>query len=294
MVDGACKLALDYILAPLTPSEFFSQYYDQRYVRVAHEDPAYWDGLVHEKLLLDPTWAGQLNPRQLEFRSLGQKVDPSQLVNEFGLYDAETLRAEWECGTTFHYVNIEQWDADVAQLNQYLQTTLDAEHSYSNAFVTPGPTQGSLHSIHWDPHDAFIFQLAGEKVWNLYESPYLFTKQYYTNQVEPGPLIDQVVTRAGDFFYTPRGLFHGADTESYSVHLVIGVEVMSVADIVGGLAQVLSEYSRDANKLVPPHAKHDPDQLAENVEATLFALARDWRSLLPQVRYEPKFRVPYV
>ncbi len=81
--------------------------------------------------------------------------------------------------------------------------------------------------MHHDTHDVLVVQVAGEKRWTLYD-PLLelpLKHQRYSSALgEHGPPTDDVVLRAGDTLYLPRGWLHEAETsQADSLHLTIGI-----------------------------------------------------------------------
>jgi lysine-specific demethylase/histidyl-hydroxylase NO66 len=100
----------------------------------------------------------------------------------------------------------------------------------ANAYVTPPQNQG--FSDHYDVHDVFVLQIAGEKRWSIHppvlDAP--LRSQVWTDrrraveqQAQQPPLIEAVL-RPGDCLYLPRGYLHAAVAlGGVSTHLTIGV-----------------------------------------------------------------------
>ena len=99
-----------------------------------------------------------------------------------------------------------------------------------NAYITPPSSRG--FSPHYDVHDVFVLQVAGEKHWRIY-SPVLrapLRSQPWTDRApevaaaaEGEPVIDAVL-RPGDALYLPRGFLHSATAlGEISAHLTIGI-----------------------------------------------------------------------
>ncbi len=95
----------------------------------------------------------------------------------------------------------------------------------ANAYYTPRDSQG--FAVHHDTHDVLVLQVAGEKRWLVYdpllELP-LKQQRYSPNLGDHGEPVDDLVLRAGDTLYLPRGWLHEARTSSTdSLHLTIGI-----------------------------------------------------------------------
>ncbi|MCW2535475.1 MAG: hypothetical protein JWQ26_1174, partial [Modestobacter sp.] len=154
-----------------------------------------------------------------------------------------------------------------------------------NAYITPPSSRG--FSPHYDVHDVFVLQVAGEKHWTIHE-PVLadpLRSQPWTDRpaevaaaAERPPVIDTVL-RPGDALYLPRGYIHSAVALGrISAHLTVGVHsvtrwgaVESALDLVRTLATEDGEL-RGSLPLGVDLA--DPDAAAEDVAAVLAGLHR--------------------
>jgi bifunctional lysine-specific demethylase and histidyl-hydroxylase NO66 len=100
----------------------------------------------------------------------------------------------------------------------------------ANAYVTPPQNQG--FSDHYDVHDVFVLQIAGEKRWQirapvlespLRDQPWTGRRRAVEQRASQPPLIEAVL-RPGDCLYLPRGFLHAAVAlGGVSTHLTIGV-----------------------------------------------------------------------
>ena len=99
-----------------------------------------------------------------------------------------------------------------------------------NAYITPPSSRG--FSPHYDVHDVFVLQVAGEKHWRIH-APVLRRPAAHPALERPRgrgrrgrrgePVIDAVL-RPGDALYLPRGFLHSATAlGEISAHLTIGV-----------------------------------------------------------------------
>ena len=152
-----------------------------------------------------------------------------------------------------------------------------------NAYVTPAQSTG--FSAHYDVHDVFVLQIAGEKRWRLHPP------------VHPHPLRDQpwqdrsdavaaaataqphleVTLRPGDSLYVPRGWLHAATAlGGVSTHVTVGVHVWHR----GHLAETLLDEARrevlaraEQRTPLPPGVDvGDPADIASEVEDMRAAL----------------------
>jgi hypothetical protein len=101
-----------------------------------------------------------------------------------------------------------------------------------NAYYTPRAAQGL--PVHHDTHDVFVLQVSGEKRWLVYEPALelpLRNQKYSAELGGPGEPVHDLVLRAGDMLYLPRGWLHEALTsDTDSLHLTVGVNVVTWLD----------------------------------------------------------------
>ena len=119
-----------------------------------------------------------------------------------------------------------------------------------NAYITPPSSRG--FSPHYDVHDVFVLQVAGEKHWRIHAPVHpdpLRTQPWNDHAAEVRgrgagePVIDAVL-RPGDALYLPRGYLHAATAlGAISAHLTIGVHPVtrfSVAESALDLVRTLA------------------------------------------------------
>src|SRR3712207_6562334 len=103
-----------------------------------------------------------------------------------------------------------------------------------NAYITPPSSRG--FSPHYDVHDVFVLQVAGEKHWRIHEpvlpdplrtQPWNEHAAAVAAAAEGEPVIDAVL-RPGDVLYLPRGYLHAATAlGEISAHLTVGVHAVT-------------------------------------------------------------------
>lgn len=107
---------------------------------------------------------------------------------------------------------LQWWSRELVQVNTYL-TTADA----------------AGFSLHWDDHDVIVFQLAGEKSWEVRE-PSRVAPMYRDAEANNTPseaVVWSGTMRAGDVMHIPRGYWHEAtrtdrEEQGYSLHVTFG------------------------------------------------------------------------
>lgn len=118
-----------------------------------------------------------------------------------------------------------------------------------NAYVTPASSRG--FDPHYDVHDVFVLQIAGEKHWRIHapvhpdplrDQPWTDHKSAVAEAALGEPVIDAVL-RPGDALYLPRGWIHSATAlGGTSVHLTVGMAAYTRADVVRALVSTLGSH----------------------------------------------------
>lgn len=155
-----------------------------------------------------------------------------------------------------------------------------------NAYITPPSSRG--FSPHYDVHDVFVLQVAGEKHWTIHEpvlrdplrtQPWNDRAAEVAAAAEREPVIDAVL-RPGDALYLPRGYLHSARAlGEISAHLTIGVHSVTrwaAAESALDLVRTLAADDPQLRGSLPLGLDlSDPDAVRDDVAAVVSAL-QDW------------------
>ncbi|MCZ2828307.1 cupin-like domain-containing protein [Modestobacter sp. VKM Ac-2986] len=154
-----------------------------------------------------------------------------------------------------------------------------------NAYVTPPSSRG--FSPHYDVHDVFVLQVAGEKHWTIHEPvltdplrthPWTDRPDEVAAAAERPPVIDTVL-RPGDALYLPRGYIHSAVAlGEISAHLTIGVHPVTrwgAVESALDLVRVLAAEDQTLRSSLPLGVDlADPATTTEDVAAVISGLQR--------------------
>jgi lysine-specific demethylase/histidyl-hydroxylase NO66 len=154
-----------------------------------------------------------------------------------------------------------------------------------NAYITPPSSRG--FSPHYDVHDVFVLQVAGEKHWTIHAPvlpdplrthPWTDRSAEVAAAAEHAPVIDAVL-RPGDALYLPRGYIHSAVAlGEISAHLTIGVHSVTRWGAVESALDLVRTLAADDPALrgsLPLGVDlADPDATAEDVAAVVAGLHR--------------------
>ena len=148
-----------------------------------------------------------------------------------------------------------------------------------NAYVTPPQAQG--FSDHYDVHDVFVLQIAGEKRWFIHEpvlrhptrdQPWTDRRAAVEAAARQKPLID-VVLRPGDALYLPAGFLHAAQAlGETSAHLTVGVHTWTRAHLLAELVTSLQAVESLREPLPLGIDVTDPASLGLELQETIDSL----------------------
>ncbi|MCU1615444.1 MAG: Cupin 4 family protein, partial [Frankiales bacterium] len=152
-----------------------------------------------------------------------------------------------------------------------------------NAYITPPSSRG--FSAHYDVHDVFVLQIAGEKRWRIHEpvladplrtQPWNDRAGEVAAAAEGEPVIDEVL-HPGDALYLPRGFLHAATAlEGISAHLTVGVHPVTrwaAAEAALDLVRRAAAGDPELRRSLPLGVDlADPGALADDAPAVVAAL----------------------
>jgi hypothetical protein len=149
-------------------------------------------------------------------------------------------------------------------------------------FITPARETGL--SVHADPFDIFVVQLAGTKKWEIFEKmPGQIPRGYLTRE-QAGECRMQTTLGRGDVLVLPRGWPHTATAETLSMHLTIGIRTLTVRDLLSFMVSNGRPPSAELDSTIP-YAYQGPSQARPLLQGAVSALmsrveADDWNELL--------------
>ena len=224
--------ALERALAPVETERFLADYWEQKPVVVPRGEEGRFDDLLSaqdvERLI---TETGIRTPG---FRLVKEGATVSGYTTDLswrpapftGVANVPRVLAEFEAGATIVLQGLHHLWLPLARYCRQLEAFL-GHPVQANAYYTPRGSQGL--PVHHDTHEVISLQVAGEKRWLVYEPALelpLKNQRYKSSLGAPGEPVLDVVLRAGDTMYLPRGWLHQALTsDSDSLHITVGVNV---------------------------------------------------------------------
>jgi bifunctional lysine-specific demethylase and histidyl-hydroxylase NO66 len=165
--------------------------------------------------------------------------------------------------------------------------TADLGHPVQvNAYITPPSSQG--FSAHYDVHDVFVLQVAGEKRWRIHapvrpdplrDEPWTDHRAAVERRAGEAPLLDAVL-RPGDVLYLPRGYLHAAEAlGGTSCHLTVGVHPVTRQAVLDAVVAIVAGDAALRSSLPLGADLSDPAQIEDDVQASVAAIVRRLRSV---------------
>jgi len=151
---------------------------------------------------------------------------------------ADKVLDEFAGGATLVLQGLHRTWAPLADFGRRLVSDL-GHPAQVNAYVTPASERG--FDAHYDVHDVFVIQIAGEKRWRIHppvhprplrDEPWTGHRAAVRRRAGEAPAIEEVF-RPNDVLYLPRGWIHSATAlGGTSIHLTIGVAALTRHDVL--------------------------------------------------------------
>jgi ribosomal protein L16 Arg81 hydroxylase len=270
---------LDRIVEPKSGEEFLAEDWERQPLVIKREEAGRFDDLLSvadvERLVCTsgiryPAFRLVREGEQIPLSAY--TVDVPWSPRAFtGTADVQRVVEEFEGGATIVLQGLHHHWPPLAEFCRGLEATL-GHPVQANAYYTPRGSQGL--AVHHDTHDVFVLQIAGEKRWLVYEPvfelPLRDQKYKRENHGDPGPAIHDLVLRAGDVLYLPRGWLHEALTsDTDSLHITVGINVYTWIDAVRATVDSCAD-DVEFRRAVPDDGEAGADllaRLAERLEA---------------------------
>eukprot|EP00929_Paragymnodinium_shiwhaense_P014192 TRINITY_DN122081_c0_g1_i1.p1 TRINITY_DN122081_c0_g1~~TRINITY_DN122081_c0_g1_i1.p1 ORF type:complete len:656 (+),score=176.94 TRINITY_DN122081_c0_g1_i1:164-2131(+) len=208
--------SFEWLVWPLTPAEFLSQYWEKKPLHLRRGNAKYYDGLF-SKADLDKLLRAKHDIRYGDHINLAKydpKLKQKVLLNkgERGVkVTSKDVEAAWAAGSSIQAMHPQQYHKPVWSLMAALEPSFGCLFG-ANSYITPPKHQG--FAPHFDDVEVFMLQTEGAKRWRLYTPPegeeYPLPRSYSRDfkPEELGEPILDCVLEAGDLLYLPRGTVH--------------------------------------------------------------------------------------
>jgi hypothetical protein len=201
----------------------------------------------------------------------------TSLIRDDGRVRLDEVHAEYRSGKTLLLTHLQNCHIGVARLARSIECELrDAgvvlrKGVGANLFLTPPHSRG--FDPHYDGHDVLILQLAGEKVWKVYDQLSEIPAGIDGGRLTAEQLsasCEMFTLPAGSVLYLPRGRPHEAYTTSHnSLHLTMSIIPVSLLDIIAEeIKNAQRFYGRRVKKMEPVGVEISSDRI-ETIEQEL-------------------------
>jgi ribosomal protein L16 Arg81 hydroxylase len=225
---------LGYLIGSERIAPFFGGVYESEALVVAHDQPGRFDGLLSIDAVDRIVTSTDLREGQLDLADAARQLRRADYIDTAGFVDRGAVAELHRAGATIILQQAHQMEPSLGRYCRALEAIFSA-HVQTNLYLTPPNAQG--FRTHYDNHDVFVIQVAGEKAWRLYEKPIdtpYRGEEFEAGKFEAGELKQEFVLKAGDCAYVPRGLMHDAMTSGAepSLHITIGLITRTWADLM--------------------------------------------------------------
>lgn len=253
------------LIHPITPEEFWAEYWEKKALVVHRDDPDYYKELLDLESVNEAITGREDFHDNIFMGNHEREVKKENYTFPSGLIDLSKLYAEFADGSSIALNHLHDRVASLSNLCRSLEAELSMRFQ-TNIYFTPPDAQ--CFPPHYDSHCVFALQCAGAKQWRLYDFPLelpLHTQGFVQEKIEIGPTSQEFVLKAGDFVYCPRGLGHDADTkgqDEVSLHITVGVMQLTWTNVIlEAMARVSLEDPKLRGALPIGFARPDFDRV---------------------------------
>jgi bifunctional lysine-specific demethylase and histidyl-hydroxylase NO66 len=225
--------ALEMLVAPLSPQEFFSEFYERKVFRsgVKHPQTAHLLSLDRiDEIISD----SELPRAALGMAKSGSPVSPDEYTFANGTIDRGAVLDNFRDGATIILPQLHFADGKLYNFCLALEKEFGARMQ-TNVYLTPPDAHG--FGVHYDNHDVFVIQISGAKQWEIYGDrdglPFR-GEGFRKGMDDTGELKETFVLEAGQCLYVPRGTSHRAPNhgDEPSLHITVGILVQTWAEFM--------------------------------------------------------------
>lgn len=257
------KLDFSYLIAPHAAGDFFDKYWQSAALLVKSGEAS-----PHHELIDASDADGVL--------SMAERL-PAEAVEVIGRDQTNSAAGEsngaiagwFSQGATIRVRAIQRFCEPLGDLCRNIEVELGFPVR-ANLYCTPANSRG--FNLHFDTHEVFVLQLFGKKRWQIFapgetlplesvprlsfedDSDALRRSRdsAHINETQLGLPVIEAVLEPGDCLYLPRGFLHQGDAQDEpSVHLTIGIHVVTWLDLLSvALRQTASRHD-DLRRALP-------------------------------------------
>ncbi len=247
----ASDYSFDQVIAPIDAADFFADYYEKNNLLVRRGQRDYYSELLTLDDIDLVITSMSLLGENLTIARADKTIKSEDYLYDSGVVDPSRVFQLFADGATIILPHLHLRLPKLAALARSLEATFSSRFQ-TNIYLTPGRSQG--FKKHYDSHDVLVLQIAGSKVWRIYDTPVelpLFS-QAFTAGAPIGEMTDSFTLEAGDMLYVPRGVAHDAvATDETSLHITTGIMAKSWTDLMTDAVVRLARREPAFRKALP-------------------------------------------
>ncbi len=234
------------LLHPVTEQEFIADYYGKKALHIKggarkFENVMSWE-ILQSILNQTVAWTSKSLNMVLDNDVVAEEAYCEPVTNRDGFDvlqpNANKVMALLRRGASLVTNDIDSLSPVMSGVSAAIENQL-AGKVQANLYCSR--KQRQAFGSHFDTHDVFAIHVAGEKLWNLYETrmddPVAHPKFKSFGQdwhdKNRGPVAEQVPMLPGDLLYIPRGQYHDAmATSDGTIHVSFGVSHVIGLDVI--------------------------------------------------------------
>jgi hypothetical protein len=224
------------VISPMESSVFLRDYWLRNLVHIPGRAGRF-AGLLGWSELNAILEQHRLTPPRLKLYRDGHAIDPAQYLTPamFGVprLNAGGLATCLAQGASLIIDDFQELAPRVRDLTVSFQETLHTD-AFANLYA--GWHRQKAFSVHWDPQEALVLQVYGQKHWKVYHPTRLHPLK---NDIEApfppsSPPAWEGILKDGDVLYVPRGWWHEAfPLDEPSLHLTVSLTPPTAFDYLG-------------------------------------------------------------
>ncbi len=277
--------ALERCLDPMSADEFFARYYEREALHIGRGEEGLFDDLLSVADFSAMVSSGSLRYPGFRLAMTGVRLEPADYTLELpgaptplpDVADTSKVLTAIDAGASVALQGLQYTHPPLQRFCRSLEAEL-THRVQANAYFSPPDAQA--FGRHYDSHDVFSLQVAGEKRWQVFEPAVPLAARGLVHRRErtmsTEPILD-VVLQPGDTLYLPSGWPHEVFTsETLSLGITIGLMTYRWVDALhAAVDDTLEEI--ELRRAVPVSGAMDGDLsalLAERLTADQVAQRR--------------------
>lgn len=250
---------LNAILAPVTETEFFRDYWTKSFLHLPGPASKF-SHLFSWEVLNSVLEEHRFDAKRLQLVRSGAFIEGSRYLHGRSVNSAGLI-AELAGGATLILNQCDEVHRPVRHLCEHLEPLF---HHRAHTNLYAGWRRDNGFAVHWDDQDVLILQIAGRKRWKIWQPTRWFpfhqdlvdtsappvAEPFWDNIIEPGGLLS-----------IPRGWWHVAyPLDEPCLHLTVTVQNHNGIDLLHWLANAMK--SSDAARMELPVMANEEERQA--------------------------------